>query len=209
VKAGVVTYNFTGKVISVSTAAESATSVIVGDTITGSLAYDSSQTGSLGNFTFTGSNKVHSLSFKIFNASKQQVFTDSYSGNISAYYAIKLQFPYSQNPLYPGITGTQMDIKGDTIYKQGLGVSGASNPAFDVSLFNKGNSGTSSLPTSSTITNFTSNSGLLTWDPPQQQIIALLGVPEPSGLVMGLLGLVTSTLGSLIWRTQRARATRS
>jgi hypothetical protein len=192
--------NYSGRIVSVSAAATEATGVIVGDTITGSFSYDSTQTGSSGSFTFTGSSKAHTMAFKIFNSSNQQVFTDSYSGNVSAYYLAKLTYISST-------AGTTLDLKGDTVYKQGLGVTGPGPPpAFDLTLSNPNNGGgyTAShlpLPTPSTISNFISSPGTLAWDPDGQSFVAdIYMVPEPSSLILAILALVTCTAGFLVSR---------
>jgi hypothetical protein len=212
-----VAYNFSGKILSVSAGATTATGVVVNDTITGGFAYDPTQVGTSGDYTFTGSSKVHSLSFKIFDSGGNQVFTDSYSGNVSAYYAMKVIYGFTSNPQYPGVNGTELDIKGDTIYKQGLGISGPSIPAFVLSLFDPGNVGTSPtnpLPNATVIKNFVSNKALLTWDPPDQSFSAEVsfegvGVPEPASLVTGVLGIVTCAVGYLIFHRKPAGDPRS
>jgi hypothetical protein len=208
--AGTITYNFTGTIETVSTAATDATGVVAGDTISGSFAYDSTQTGSSGLYIFTDSSKVHSFTCKIFNSSDAQVFTDSFSGFLSAYYAIKVAYGVTTSPLYPGISGTQMDIMGDTIYKQGLGVTGPGPPpAFDLTLFNPGNAGnppSTHLPDSSAsgIRNFVANKAQLTWDPPNQSFTAnvVFPIPEPSGLVLGMIGILSCTVGFVTTRSK-------
>jgi hypothetical protein len=210
-----ISYSFSGSIESVTQAATTATGVIVGDTITGAFSYDPTQLGSGGNFTFTGSSKAHTMAFKIFNSAGAQVFTDSYSGNISAYYFIKVIYGFTANPLYPGINGTEMDIQGDTVYKQGLGVTHASSPgtpAFDLALFNPNNVGTSPtnpLPNATVIKNFVANKGLLTWDPPDQKFTAIVtfSIPEPSGLLLTSLGILTCAAGSSMAH-KRARTSR-
>ena len=198
--ATIVIENYSGTIRSVSEAATEATGVIVGDTITGSFSFDSTQTGSNGSFTFTGSSKAHTMAFKIFNSSNQQVFTDSYSGNVNAYYFAKLTYISST-------AGTTLDLKGDTVYKQGLGVTGPGPPpAFDLTLNNPTNGGgyTAShlpLPTPSTISNFISSPGTLAWDPDGQSFVAdIYMVPEPSSLILAILALVTCTAGFLVSR---------
>jgi hypothetical protein len=212
VAAANVAYNFSGRIQTVSQAATNATGVVVGDTITGSFVYDPTQTGSIttGLYTFTGSSKIHTFTFKIFDPTTgSQVFTDSYSGNASAYYAAQLAFSST--------AGTTLDLLGDTIYKQGLGITGPSIPAFDLRLFNPTNAGGYTathlpLPDTTLIRNFTPNTGLLTWDPPDQTFTATVEfeeiVPEPASLVTGLLGLLTSTAGCWIFRRKLPRVCR-
>jgi hypothetical protein len=187
--AATITYNFRGTIETVSEAATTATGVVADDTISGSFGYDSTQTGSNGLYTFTGSSKVHSFTFGIFDSNDNGVFTDSYSGNVSAYYAIKVAYGVTNSPLYPGISGTQMDIMGDTIYKQGLGITGPGPPpAFDLTLFNPGNAGnppSTHLPDSSAsgIQNFVANTGLLSWDPRTKRSLRTSNSRSPSRLV--------------------------
>jgi hypothetical protein len=206
--AGIISYSFSGRIIEVSQAATDATKVVVGNTITGAFAYDPTQAGSAGNFTFTGSSKIHTMTFKIFDSAGTQVFTDSYSGNATAYYFNKVAFSST--------TGTTLDIKGDTVYKQGLGVTGPGPPpAFDLALFNPTNAGGFSatnlpLPTSTTITNFVKTTGTLDWDPSGQSFGADITsfndqtVPEPTSLVMAVLAILTCTAGCLISRRKPA-----
>jgi hypothetical protein len=212
--AGTVAYNFSGRIQTVSQAATNATGVLVGNKITGSFAYDPTQTGSItnGTYTFTGSSKVHALSFKIFNAAGSQIFTDSYSGNVTAYYFAQVS--------YGGTAGTKLDLMGDTIYKQGLGITHGTNPgtpAFDVTLFNPTNAGGFTathlpLPDTNLIKNFVPNTGLLSWDPVDQTFTASITfsstIPEPSSLVTGILGTVTSAAGFWMFRRQRSRHSR-
>jgi hypothetical protein len=199
--AGIVAVNYSGTIVSVSAAATAATGVVVNDTITGSFSYDSTQTGSNGSFTFTGSSKTHTMSFKIFNSLNQQIFTDSYSGNVTAYYAALLTFSSTK--------GTTLDLKGDTVYKQGLGVTGPGPPpAFDITLFNPTNGGGYTatnlpLPTTTTIANFQKSTATLTWDPAGQTFKALLSVPEPSSLVLAIVAMTTCAGGFLASRARR------
>jgi hypothetical protein len=209
VSAAIVAYNFSGGIISISPLAQAKTGVVVNDTITGSFAYDSALPGSNGVYTYTGKTNVHSMTFKIFDSKNAQVFTDNYTGNVSAYYAIKVQYNIS-NPNYVGL-GTQMDIMGDTLYKQGLGMTGPNPPAFDLTLFNVGNKGTTSankLPDATLIKNFDLNRAFFTWDPPDQTFTAQIRLfqgplPEPSGLVLGTFGIATSALGFLMFGRKR------
>jgi hypothetical protein len=197
--ASTVAYNFSGTIQSVSAEATTHTGVITGDKITGSFAYDSTQTGSIttGTYTFTGSSKIHTLTFKIFDSGGNQVFTDFYTGNVSAYYAAQVSFSST--------AGTKLDLLSDTLYKQGLGITHAldpGTPAVDVTLFNPTSAGGFSathlpLPDTTLIKDFVANRGLLSWDPPDQTFTAdiTFEVPEPASLVTGVLGLVTCAAG--------------
>jgi hypothetical protein len=210
----VVAYSFSGVISSVSTEATEKTGVVVGDTITGSFSYDSTQAGntSTGLFTFTGSSKAHTMTFKIFNAMGQQVFTDSYSGNATAYYAAQVGFNSSVGGT--GQPAETLNLMGDTIYKQGLGISGPGPPpAFDLSLYDPKvttKPGSFPLPTTSTVTSFVVNNQqppftpTLAWDPDGQSFTAVITtfslVPEPSGFILGAVAMVMCTVGCLIAR---------
>lgn len=212
--AGTVAVSFSGTIQTVSQQATAATGVVMGDTITGSFAYDSTQSGSVttGLFTFTGSSKIHSMSFKIFDKTTGvQVFSDVYSGNNTAYYAAQLKFISAQS-------GTTLDLKGDTTYKQGLGVTGPGPPpAFDLKMFNPTNGGGYSatnlpLPSTTTIANFIKTTGQLNWDPVDQTFSAFItefngqAVPEPSGLLLGLISILTCAGGYAVARRGRVDA---
>jgi hypothetical protein len=189
---------------------------MVGYTISGSFSYDSTQTGNIntGIYTFTGSSKIHTMTFKIFDANKNQVFTDSYSGNSTAYYQAKVASSIAN--------GTTLDMLGDTIYKQGLGVTGPGPPpAFDLTLFNPTNGGGFNpnnlpLPTTTTIANFIKTTGALHWDPEDQAFDAVITafnghqvVPEPSSIAMSVIAIVTCSAGFRVCRRKRARAIQS
>jgi len=220
--ASIVAYSFSGVIESVSAAATAATGVVVNDTITGSFAYDPTQTGSAttGLFKFTGSSKVHTMTFKIFNSGGSQVFTDSYSGNVSAYYAGQVGF--NSSVLGSGKAAETLNLMGDTIYKQGLGISGPGSPAFDLSLYNRNvttKPASFPLPTATTITSFVANNQqlpftpTLNWDPDGQSFTANINqfssVPEPSSLILGAVAMATCTAGFLISRRKPARAPES
>jgi hypothetical protein len=212
--AATVAVSFSGTIQTVSQEATAATGVVVGDPITGSFAYDSTQSGSVttGLFTFTGSSKIHSMSFKIFDQTTGvQVFSDLYSGDNTAYYAAQLTYISAQS-------GTTLDLKGDTTYKQGLGVTGPGPPpAFDLTMFNPTNGGGYTatnlpLPTTTTIVNFSKTTGQLNWDPSGQSFTAdipnftVQGVPEPSGLLLGIISILTCAAGSAVIRRGRVAA---
>jgi hypothetical protein len=210
--AGTISFKFAGTITSVSPAATTATGVVTNDTITGTFAYDPTQTGSstTGVYTYTGSSKVHSFTFNIFNAAGAQVFSDKYSGNTTAFYELLVTYTNSAN-------GTTLQLMGDTIYKQGHGVTGPGPPpapAFDLTLFNPKNIGYSAggplpLPTSTTINNFVATTGQLAWDPDDQSFTASipifinLSIPEPSSLILGTIALGVCAASLLVSRRQR------
>jgi hypothetical protein len=208
--AGTVTVDFSGTIASVFNPGN--TEVAVGDSISGSFAYSTAQSGSGGLYTFTGSPLVHSFSFTVSDSGGNQLFTDYYTGNFTAYYAISVIYGYTSNPLYPGVNGTELNITGDTLYMQGHGIS----PGFDLTYFNPGNIGTSPsnpLPDSTVIKNFVSNKAFLVWgDPGVQSFTADFGfqsVPEPSSLLLAILGLSTCTIGFSAMRRKSAGDSRS
>jgi hypothetical protein len=216
----IVAYSFAGTISTVSPEAMSATGVMENYYITGTFSYDSSQIGSAGLYTFTGSSKVHTLAFTIYtnSAKTTQVFTDKYSGNSTAYFAAKVTYNSS---------GTTLALMGDSIYKQGLGYTHALDPtqppAFDLVLTNLKNAGGYTptnlpLPTVTTAANFVATPGLLSWDPPPMQTFTadithfapgLNGVPEPSSLILGSLGMASCAVCVLISRCKAVRALRS
>jgi len=210
----IVQYTFAGVIGTVSQAATTATGVVQGDTMTGSFTYDPAEAGSpsTGLFTFTGSSKAHSLSFKIFNSSGGQVFTDSYSGNVTAYYAAQVGFNSSVGG--SGKPAETLDLTGDTIYKQGKGISGPGPPpAFDLTLYDPlvtTKPAGFPLPTVTTITSFVANNAqppftpTLAWDPDGESFVATITqfqtIPEPSSLILGAVAMVICTVGCVIAR---------
>jgi hypothetical protein len=204
----VVSETVSGKITSVSLDATLATGILVGDTIAVDFAYDSTQAGTGGDYTFTGSAKTHSFSFDIFNSEGVQVFSDLYPGDVMSYYAA--QVVYNTSNLNFTSLGTQLSLLGDTLYLGGIGISGPLSPAFDLTLFNPGNVGTTSsepLPTPTTIVNFISNVGSLKWgDAGNQTFTAEIeAVPEPSTLSMAILVMAMSAIGYSISRWMSAR----
>jgi hypothetical protein len=213
VAAGDVSYNFTGTIQTVSNGATIATGVTKGDKISGSFSYDPTQSGSNGTYHFTGSAKTHTFSFIVTDSGGNQVFKDFYTGNVTALYSIQVTYGYTSNPLYPGVNGTELDIKGDTLYNQGLGAS----PGFDLRLFDPGNVGTSPsnpLPDSSLINNFVSNGILLNWGQSEtrQTFTATFNfstVPEPSSLLLGIVATLTCAIVFSVSKYESDSASRS
>jgi hypothetical protein len=197
-----ITYAYTGSI----TSTENVPGVVVGDAISGTFSYDSSQSGNntTGQFTFTGSTKGHTLTLAIFNNKGQQVFTDKYSGNVSAYYFAQVSYVNSSL--------TTINLEGDTVYKQGLGVTHQNgDTAFNLKLSDTTGAGgftptNQPLPTTTTIKDFVSNTGTLSWDPAGQAFTANitnfidLSAPEPSSWVLGVIALVIGTAFTVISR---------
>ncbi len=154
---------------------------------------------------------------------KSQVFTDSFTGNTAApadYYAIQLAYHPAGST---STSGTTMDIKADSIAFQSSPFSSTGKAAIDLTLYNptnhldpaQGTGYTSSflpLPDQVTLSNFFVSSngksqGVFTYDPdgtsvitdvtyiwnPNTQSQPQLMVPEPPGLVMGLLAIAICT----------------
>jgi hypothetical protein len=212
--AGIVTVSYSGTVNTVSPLATQRTGVVVGDTITGSFSYDSTQTGSIqtGIYTFTGSAKVHTMSFKIFDVNHNQVFSDSYTPGNSGYYVAKVT---SNN-----VDGARLRLEGDTVYKASLNppVTGPGPPpAFAITLLNPTNAGGFSptnlpLPTTVTIANFVKTTAILDWDPSGQSFqarvfgVVVPPVPEPPSLVLSLLAVAGCAAGFRVCRRKPAAA---
>jgi PEP-CTERM motif len=215
----VVAYSYAGTLENVSTAAAEALGVANGDYATGTFSYDSAQTGSGGSYTYTGSSKVHTFAVKIYTNSSMttQLFSDLYSGNVSAFYRNQLTFSST--------TGTTLTIAGDTIYKSGLGISGPTSPAFQLILPNPTNAGGFTAtnlpnPNPTLIKNFLniSNHPVIDWDPVTPQgtmqsfqvdikefVPGLNGVPEPSSVVLAGFGVAACGAGVVVSRRKVGR----
>jgi hypothetical protein len=217
--ATVVAYNFSGTLATVT----GLTGVDVGDRITGSFSYDSAQTGSLstGLYTFTGSARVHTFKFQIFNSANQQVFADVYTGSAT----VPTGGLYQAQVTYHGTSGTTFDLAGDTIFKYGAGFTSA---AYDLTITNPSNGGPTGgykpnnlvLPTTSILNSFfTLTKASMVWDPPgvdgpqsfttDDLVLTDATVPEPAGLLLAALGLSTGVVGSLIARRRQSAARRA
>jgi hypothetical protein len=121
---------------------------VVGDTVSGTLTYDSTQPGGTGGdgiYTFTGSQKAHTAKFNVHNSAGVQVGGDSYAGMNYFFQAV-----VTYNTTYKGQTGTLAVFKMTTI--------GGRN--FQLTLFDRNNVGVTNnaLPTTSNIGNFNSGS---------------------------------------------------
>ncbi len=139
----VVNFGFSGTVTAVS---DPTSGIVVGDTITGTVSYDSTQTGSAGLYNFTSSSKVHLWTLKAFHLGVQ-VKSDSFAGGTHSY---MIQIVYNVN--VGGVMGTTMEVKGP-------GTSQQTN--LDLAMFDAGNTGQTSadaLPTSTDIANFATSS---------------------------------------------------
>jgi hypothetical protein len=130
----VVSFNFTA---SVTSSGDSV--ILVGDSVQGSVSYDSTQSGSAGVYTFTGSSKAHTFSFKDYRGGVQ-ITSDAYAGHPTSLYQIIMSIVNNV---------TQMEVTGVTLAGRTVGMYFTANS----------NLGTT-LPTS--LTNFDTSSGKFT-----------------------------------------------
>jgi hypothetical protein len=208
-----VNYAYAGSITSVSPLATQKTGVVAGDTITGTFSYDSLQGGNptTGQFNFTGSSLTHTFTLTVFNNQGKQVFRDSYSGNSTAYYFTQVSFMNSSL--------TTVNFEGDTIYKQGLGITEMNGfTAFNLALSDTSGQGgftptNQPLPTPTTIKDFVSNTGTLTWDPPDQVFVASITqfvdlTPEPSSWVMAAVAILVGSAVTVRSRRSQNRRPR-
>jgi hypothetical protein len=130
----VVAFNFTASVTSSGDPV-----ILVGDSVHGSVSYDSTQIGSAGLYTFTGSSKIHSFSFKDYRGGVQ-ITSDAYAGQQTSLYQITMRIVNNV---------TQMTVKGVTVAGRTVSMCFTANT----------NLGTI-LPTS--MTNFNTSSGTFT-----------------------------------------------
>ena len=206
-----ITYAYSGKIQEVSAAATAATGVVVGDKISGSFTYDSSQTGSGGIYSFTGVSLAHTFNLNVFNSSGALQFPDSFAGG-SSYFSVNVSYRAASSG------GTYVEVQGDTKYKQSLGVSGPGPPpAYYLVLFNPTNAGGYSatnlpLPNSNLINDFVKTTGVLNWDPHGQSFSAditqFTAIPEPSSLILSIVAIATCAAGRLITRRKAWRSSR-
>jgi hypothetical protein len=108
----VVTFNFTASVT-----ASGDPVILVGDSIQGSISYDSTQLGSAGVYTFTGSAKTHTFSFKDYRNSVL-ITSDAYAGLATSLYQITMSIVNSV---------TQMNVKGVTLAGRTVAISFKAN----------------------------------------------------------------------------------
>jgi len=223
VSQNVITVTYGGSVKTVSSQMVTDTGVVVGDPIpiaAGSMfSYNANQLGSGGLYTFTGaqSTNTHTFNVFIYNSGGTQQFMDSFTNNAAPpanYFAIKMTAP-------SGSTPAEMQIMGDTTYKQGSGLTHSGTPstvAYDLILKNPSYMGTAppALPNSAAAINaFLTTPGTLIWDPPGDKFTASIDnfngqtVPEPSGLVLALSAMAVCTAGFLISRRKAAAVSAS
>jgi len=96
----VVPFNFTASVTSSDDPV-----ILVGDSVQGSVSYDSTQVGSAGLYTFTGSSKTHTFSFKDYRGGVE-ITSDAYAGHPASLYQIIMSIVNNV---------TQMEVKGVTL----------------------------------------------------------------------------------------------
>jgi hypothetical protein len=214
----IVTIKFSGTLTAASNVPNG---VAAGDTIAGTVVYNTaqSQTGTSGLYTFTGSSNTHAFSFQIYppnTASQNQteanlLFSDSYSGESTS--------PFQVHVSYNSSSGTSLTISGDT---------GATNTGtFALAFLDPKSAGGYSatnlpLPNTTVMQNFVTTQATLAYtdgfmatinsfqiydtfsdsgptDPP----VFSISVPEPSSLVLVILGISTSAVGYSIARRKR------
>jgi hypothetical protein len=130
----VVPFNFTARVTSSGDPV-----ILVGDSVQGPVSYDSTQAGSAGLYTFTGSSKAHMFSFKDYRGGVE-ITSDAYAGHLTSLYQIIMSIVNNV---------TQMEVKGVTLAGRTVCMYFTANT----------NLGTT-LPTS--MTNFNTSSGTFT-----------------------------------------------
>ncbi len=138
-----IVFTFDGTVATVS---DPASGIQAGDAISGTVAYDATQFGSNGLYTFTGSAKAHNWHLTV-TRSGTQVFVDS-SPSGGAAFTIHVVY----NTSVGGVQGTTLELKGP-------GLSG--HTTIDLVMFDAGNVGMTplqSLPTQAVIASFTTSS---------------------------------------------------
>jgi hypothetical protein len=222
----IVAYSYAGTLKSVSAMAQlpppTGLGISPGDFISGTFSYDSSLTGSGGVYNYTGmTSKNHTFKFFVFTNSSMttQLFTDSYSGNVSAFFENKV-VSAGVNQL------ATLSLLGDTIFKSAKGISGPTTPAFNLTLNNPtGAGGFSPMflpnPSPTQIKSFVATNATLVWDPEvslggsvfplsftatiTQFVPGLNGVPEPSSVVLAGLGMTACGAGVVVSRRKAGR----
>jgi hypothetical protein len=129
-----VSFNFTASVTSSGDPV-----ILVGDSVQGSVVYDPTQFGSAGVYTFTGSSKTHSFTFKDYRGGVQ-ITSDQYAGQATSPYQIKMTIVNNV---------TQMEITGLTVAGRTVCMYFLANANLGIT-----------LPTS--MTNFNTSSGTFT-----------------------------------------------
>jgi len=185
--------------------------VLAGDAISGSFGYAASQftetTPTSGIYTFTGSAPLgQSFALNVATPTfNPALWADSYGAG-GATYQITMKQPTTQE--------TTMDLHVSTLGGTGVSKSGA---FIDLILTSTTYTGGKALPTATTINDFLTKTTTLTWDPPGgpgftgtiNQFNGVQTIPEPSSLVLSIIGVATCTAGFLISRRKPARALQS
>lgn len=119
-------------------------SIAVGDTLTGNLVYGTTQTGSGGNYTFTGSSVAHDVQkFTVYTSGGTEVLSDEYWEEPTSEFQVTIAY----NTTFGGVTGTLFTLVFQT--------TGGLLPTFY--FFDPSNTGVTSdaLPTQAEFANFT------------------------------------------------------
>jgi hypothetical protein len=167
--------------------------------------YNSSQTGLNGKYVFTGSAQSFTLNVKT-PGFPTTLWSDGFSGSPN-------NFTITMSK--SGST-SKMDLHIATA--GGTAEAGSKiNAAVDLVLTSTTYTGGITLPTATTINSFLLTPASLTWDPPGLGGEGFTGyidifngqtVPEPSSLVLAIVGFATCTGGILISRRKEAGASR-
>ncbi len=212
--AGSISVNYGGTVAGVLPGDSFPGNVKISDVITNnsSFAYNPAQTPNTnlpsGKYTFTGTAQGFSL-FVNTPGTSTTFWSDAYLGNPNTYMIIMTK---------SGST-TTMDIH--VAMQGGPTLAGAKTKALlDLDLVSTTYTGGLALPNSTTINAFLLTPAKLIWDPPGAQGVGDQGftgfidvfngqtVPEPSSLVLAIVGVATCTGGILISRRKAAEASR-
>jgi hypothetical protein len=218
----VVTVDFSG---TLSTETGVPNGVAAGDPISGMIAFTilptsspaGTTTGTTATYTYTGDAEgtdIHSFSFQIDNSSGAQLYLDSYSGDVVSPYQIKLSYISSSGAtdfVVSGVTGNS-----------------ATTPTFSLTMVDPHSAGGYSatnlpLPSATVMPDFAKTAATLVYtdgnfsanitsfqiydgngDPPPPGTQVYSGsVPEPSSLLLAIIGSLTAVVGNAIARRKR------
>jgi len=197
--------------------------VAAGDTIAGTLVYSTAQgeTGASGLYTFNGTSNTHAFQFQLYppntpvanQSEANELFSDSYSGESTSPFKVQMSSSSS--------TGTDFVASGDT---------GSTNSGtFSLTLADATNGGGYSstnlpLPTAAVLADFATTQATLVYTDgftavinsysiytnpdgsppgPPGTLVYAGSVPEPSSLVLAILGSLTAAVGNSIARRNR------
>jgi hypothetical protein len=197
--AGSVNISFSGTVNPAPSGVTLPDNVVSGDALTGSLAYNSAQTGSNGVYSFTGpiQSFLYSIATPGYNPA---LFSDQYSGSPAAF----------------TITIADTGSKGATFDLHAITIGGSEGTktggGFVDMLFTSSTYTGHALPQSQTAFDnaFGTTAAKLTWDPDGTGFTATIFfidgqfVPEPSSLGLAIVAMAICTGGFVICRRKAA-----